>query len=82
MQKRKLVLIEWEDASSRDESWSSHETLENRSQLIAITSVGWLMGRTRDRTTIAAHLSNDSATGDMTIPTKTIKKMRVLRQPK
>lgn len=76
----KLVLIEWLDSSSRD-GWTREKP---HTEALKCRSVGWLMHDGKDCKTIAPHMSVEDEpqrSGEMTIPTGCILKIRVLKEP-
>lgn len=81
----KLVLIEWIDSHS-GRGWNRVDELIDKCEPLLCRSVGWLVAETKDAKIIAPHLSGEDnegihiyASGDMTIPTKAIRKMTILR---
>lgn len=82
---RRLVLIEWVDASQAGSGWRSVDVVESQNEPVRCRSVGWLLKRTKVTTTIAAHVSGEGqgirefVNGDMTIPNSAIVRMRTLR---
>lgn len=85
----KLVMIDWVDASScrSGGAWVDVETAKSETEAAAlrIKSVGWLLVDGKDSKVIVAHQSFggpgyalNQVSGDMTIPTSAIRKMKVL----
>jgi len=76
-----IVMVFWKDACS---SWNSnYYELEKIKDVETIlrTSVGYLIYKDKDKTTIAGDYRDDKTFGKLlTIPTSTIKKIVVLRR--
>ena len=76
---RKLVLIDWLD-SHYVPGWHTDEPSE---EPLYCRSVGWLIHDGKDAKTIASHITNEETSqrsGEMTIPTKAITRMKTLSQ--
>ena len=65
-EKRKLLWVDWVDASTCSQAWNFPEDMPGIPE--SIQSVGWVVRENDDAITIAAHWGNDSVSGDMTIP--------------
>ena len=83
----KLVLVEWNDASSNTSGWNSLDYLKDGCVPIHCRSVGWLAAEKNGHITIVPHLSGEKngdivvcGRGDLTIAKKMITKMTVLRK--
>ena len=81
----KLVLIEWID-SHAGRGWQDMDEIEGACEPLYCRSVGWLVSEANDCKTVVPHLSGDKSgevlsqgRGDLTIPDRSIVKMRVLR---
>ena len=80
----KLVLIEWVDSHGGSE-WQPLKDIIGGPRMATCRSVGWLASKDDKRTLIVPHLSGDdsckahSGLGNLSIPNKSITKMRVLR---
>jgi hypothetical protein len=77
----KLVLIEWLD-SHRTDAW---HTSPPATKPVLCRSVGWLIHDGKEAKTIAAHVTEEDEpqrSGEMTIPTCSIRKMRTLKSPR
>lgn len=84
-QKGKLVLIEWLDSHS-GRGWQSLEDLKTAAEPLYCRSVGWLVLENGKCKVIAPHVSGEKNgktvlqySGDITIPTKAILKISVLK---
>ena len=82
----KLVLIEWLDAHA-GRGWQTPERIEQAAEPLVCRSVGWLMHDTKECKVIVPHLAgakNETcialASGDLTIPARSIIKTTVLRR--
>lgn len=84
----KLVMIEWVDSCSHagQERWKKMEEIAADEGVVRCRSVGWLVGDHEDNKVIVPHISgmdgNDLppyGRGDLSIPTKAITKITVLR---
>ena len=82
---KRLVLVEWLD-SHAGHGWQTLDQLERASEPLYCRSVGWLIVETRQCTVIAPHIAGEKngdimlqCCGDLTIPTKAIVKLSVLR---
>ena len=82
----KLVLVEWLD-SHQSRGWQDVERIEEAAEPLYCRSVGWLAAENKDCKVLVPHISGErngtvllQGCGDMTIPTKAIIKMRVLRK--
>lgn len=82
---RRLVLIEWVDASQAGSGWRATDVVAGQNEPLRCRSVGWLLRRTKESTTVAAHVSGDGqevrefVNGDITIPNCAIVRMRTLK---
>ena len=86
LKKYKLVLIEWLD-SHAGRGWQALEDLESASEPLYCQSVGWLVVERKDCKVIVPHIAGErngdamlQCCGDLTIPTKAIVKLTVLRR--
>lgn len=82
----KLVLVEWLDAHA-GRGWQTMERIERAAEPLYCRSVGWLVQDTKDCKVIAPHLAGEGnggavlqASGDLTIPTRCIVKLTVLKK--
>lgn len=80
----KLVLIEWLDAHA-GRGWQAMDRIERAAEPLHCRSVGWLVSDDRDCKVIVPHIAGEKngeavlqGSGDLTIPTRAIVKMRVL----
>lgn len=83
--KRKLVLIEWLDSHS-GRGWQTIDELQRSAEPLYCQSVGWLLSDMENCKVIVPHIAGErngetmmQGFGDLTIPTKAIMKMTVLR---
>jgi hypothetical protein len=80
----KLVLIEWLDSHSGD-GWQRLGDIARATHPVLCRSVGWLVSDENGHRTIVPHISGDGVKvgqfgrGDLTIPTKAIVRMKVLK---
>ncbi len=84
-QPKRLVLVEWLDSHS-GRGWQDYDQLERAAELLYCRSVGWLVMETKECKVIVPHIAGEKngdimlqCCGDMTIPTKAIVKLTVLR---
>ena len=81
----KLVLVEWVD-SHASRGWVTPETLERAAEPLYCRSVGWLLHNRRDCKVVVPHIAGEKnggmsqVSGDLTIPSKSILKITVLRR--
>lgn len=82
----KLVLIEWLDSHS-GRGWQTIEDFVRASEPLYCRSVGWLVSERKDCKVIVPHIAGEKngntmlqGCGDLTIPTKAIVKITVLRK--
>lgn len=81
----KLVLIDWIDSHSGN-GWQSLDDMKGFAKALHCRSIGWLLVRNKDCTTVVPHIYDDSKNknikpngcGELVIPNKCITKMRVL----
>jgi len=84
---KKLVLIEWVDSHSSTDRWNRVSDLEGRAKLLNVVSAGFLIKQTKDVVMLVSGKyakSHDEelvpwAHGDICIPRKAIKKIKVLK---
>jgi hypothetical protein len=81
----KLVLVEWLDAHA-GRGWQNSERLEEAAEPLYCRSVGWLFSDNKKCKVIVPHIAGEQnkkiiiqGCGDLTIPTKSVVKMTVLR---
>jgi hypothetical protein len=81
----KLVLVEWLDSHAGD-GWQSIGDIAEACQPLHCRSVGWLVSESNDCKTLVPHLAGDKSgkvlsqgSGDLTIPNRSILRVRVLR---
>ena len=81
----KLVLVEWLDSHSGD-GWQRLADIEANGESVRCRSVGWLVSDGGGRKVIVPHISGEEnrgtipyGRGDISIPDKSIVKMRVLK---
>ncbi len=82
----RLVLVEWLDSHS-GKGWQTVEQLERATQPLYCRSVGWVVSESKDCKVIVPHIAGEKngntmleGCGDLTIPTKAIVKITVLRE--
>ncbi len=82
----KLVLVEWLD-SHAGRGWQDIDCLRKAAEPLHCRSVGWLLEDRKDCKVLVPHLSGEKnggivlqGSGDLTIPSKAITKMTVLRK--
>lgn len=82
----KLVMIEWIDCHA-GRGWQSIEDIRDGCEPVYCRSVGWLVSEKNGHKVIVPHLSGEKnggimihGRGDLTIPTKAIQKMTVLKE--
>ena len=82
----KLVLVEWLDAHA-GRGWQAKEQLEEAAEPLYCRSVGWLLSDNKKCKVLVPHIAGErnktiilQGCGDMTIPTRAVVKMTVLRQ--
>ena len=82
----KLVLVEWLD-SHAGRGWQSMDRIEAAAEPLHCRSVGWLVSDTKKCKVIVPHIGGEQngdvmlqGCGDLTIPTKAIVKMAMLRE--
>jgi hypothetical protein len=82
----KLVLIEWLD-SHAGSGWLTKQQLESAAQPMFCRSVGWLFSKSDVSTVIVPHCASignanapEFGRGELSIPTKAILKIIVLRK--
>jgi len=82
----KLVLIEWLDSHS-GKGWQTIDQLERVAEPLYCRSVGWLLSERNGCKVLVPHLAGEKnrkaillGCGDLTIPTKAVVKMMVLKQ--
>ncbi len=80
----KLVLIEWLD-SHAGRGWQDMARIERAAEPLYCRSVGWLVSESGGCKVIVPHIAGErngevalQGSGDLTIPTRAIVKMRVL----
>jgi hypothetical protein len=83
-----LVLVEWADAYGCSPRWEDMSG-ELSPRVMVCRSVGWLIHSDEEAKVVVPHISDDpgfglprQGCGDMTIPTKSILKIVVLRPSK
>lgn len=81
----KLVFIEWLDSHSGN-GWQRLDDLKGDTRPVVCRSVGWLVSESNGHKTIVPHISGGRdqgitpfGSGDLTIPDKAIRMLRVLR---
>lgn len=86
MKKNKLVLIEWLDSHSGD-GWKTIERFDAVAEPLYCRSVGWILSENKNCKVIVPHVAGErqgqillQGCGDLTIPTKAILKVTVLRE--
>jgi len=82
----KLLLIEWLD-SHAGRGWKDLDEIESAAEPLYCRSVGWLLKETKDCKVIVPHIGGEEngnimiqGLGDLTIPTKAIIKITVLKE--
>ncbi len=80
-----LVLIEWVDSHS-GRGWQMLDELEEKAEPLYCRSVGWLIKETKHCKVIVPHIAGEEngdimlqGCGDLTIPTKAIVKVKLLK---
>lgn len=80
----KLVLIEWLDAHA-GRGWQMMDRIERAAEPLYCRSVGWLVSEAGDCKIIVPHIAGEKngeavpqGSGDLTIPNRSIVKIRVL----
>lgn len=72
------VYIEWAGAVSHpDQRWKPIDSIAQRSPLI-VKSLGFLLHEDDEKITIAAHVADDEADGDLTIPRGMVRRLILL----
>lgn len=81
----KLVIVDWIDSHS-GQGWQRLSDIEQSAKPLKCRSVGWLLVDGKDAKTLVPHISGGSdlrvvpfGTGELTIPTVSILRMRTLR---
>jgi hypothetical protein len=80
----KLVLIEWEDSFGCSSRWQALEAAQSAKPLLC-QSVGWLVHDGKECKVLVPHLTTEhqnagrQGCGDMTIPVRSIVKIKTLR---
>ena len=77
----RLLYVEWDDASSHDNTWAQRGMYESHNEPDGCQSVGWLIAENDKAITLCASRStqNNQLCGDMIIPKSAIRKRRILR---
>jgi len=75
----KLVIIEWNDASSFD-AWADMEAAIRKNVPTLCRTVGWVVAESKEAITVVATTADDKVTGDMTIIKSSIVKTTVLKR--
>ena len=83
--KKEIVLIEWVDSHS-GRGWQTLGELEKVATPLYCRSVGWLVKETEQCKVIVPHIAGEEngdimlqGCGDLTIPTKAIVKVKLLK---
>lgn len=76
----RLVLVEWVD-SRRGDGWTRLEDLKADHAATKCKSVGWVISEDSSAITVAGHIGEnpEQCCGDMTIPVRSILRIRNLR---
>lgn len=82
--KHPLVLVTWEDHSGGTRSWEHVSDMNECLQEYLIQTVGFCILKTKDRLVLVQNYAtaNDMVNHHMTILTKTIKNIKILRKGK
>lgn len=78
MSKHRALYLEWEDASSFDNSWRSEDEMKRGSGPCVIRTVGFVAKEDDRCITMVGSIDSKTGamTGDMTIPKSAIRKRR------
>lgn len=81
----KLVIVDWEDAWCNTDAWKSLESIIRDNQPRKCQSIGILLAKDKNTLTVVPHrfdIENEtyqSGTGEMHIPAKAVKKIKVIK---